>query len=504
MSEKSGFYPSNLSLGIINEYRGYELGRLYKRIINNGVFATPAGTPSTDLQVVASSGLTVKLKAGEGIFLDQWYVNDEDILFTLDGESTLDRIDLIVIEANKNANVLATKAKVLKGTPSAVPVAPTVVDSETVKQYPVAAIRIKAGVTTITQSSITDMRGLAPTLWITSLIKQVDTSELWNQYNTAFWEWFDGVKDTLASTSLIRKYTGYAYTTIENQDDLVVPISQYNPTLDILQVHVEGRILRENVDYTKNGNIIDLNTPLPVINTLVYFEIFKSVDGSDAETYVERLYALEQRVDRSIVTADNGGAKLVITNNLQQEIVNAGVGFHTLEITNATAGMPIDDRTWWGFANFTGPTSGYVIVVSDNGDVYSNVYDGDWWTWRKLYSVNVKLLYSSAAGNFVGASSTINSAKALDVCANGWTLHFAKYGALGDMNFHYNIPKVRYDGNLWNGQTVCIEMPYEFNADGTSKTCYKKLYVYNDKITGFAGNVEAGGNQMVLVGITEY
>ena len=504
MSERSGFYPSNPELGIINEYKGYELGKLYKRIISNGVFATPAGTPSTDLQVLASSGLTVVMKPGEGIFLDQWYINDEEIAFTLDGEATLDRIDLIVIEANKTANVLATKAKVIKGTPSAVPVAPAIVDSEDIKQYPVASIRITAGITTITQSSITDMRGLAPTLWITSLIKQVDTSELWNQYNAAFWEWFAEVKETLVTTTLMRKYTGYSNSTVENQSEFVVPISQYNPTLDILQVHIEGRILRENVDYVKSGNNITLALALPVVNTLVYFEIFKSVDGSDAEAYVERLYALEQRVGNSIVTADDGGAKLVITNNLQQEILNAGVGFHTIKIDDSTAGMPISGHYWWGFANFTSPTSGYVLVISDNGDVYSNVYDDEWWTWTKLYSVNVKMLYSSTAGNFVGVSSTINPTKTLDECANGWTLHFAKYGDLDNMNFHYNIPKVRYDGLGWSGQSVCIEMPYEFNADGTVKTCYKKLYVHYNKITGFAGNVEAGGNQMVLVGITEY
>ena len=283
MSEKSGFYPSNPELGIINEYKGYELGKLYKRIISNGVFATPAGTPSTDLQVLASSGLTVVMQPGEGVFLDQWYINDEEIAFTLDGESSLDRIDLIVIEANKTANVLATKAKVIKGRPSAVPVAPTITDSEQIKQYPIASIRITAGITTITQSAITDMRGLAPTLWITSLIQQVDTSELWRQYNSAFWDWFNDVKELLVTTTLMRKYTGYTHTNIDNQSEFIVPISQYNPTLDILQVHIEGRILRENVDYIKTGKSIKLTNALPLTNTLVYFEIFKSVDGADSK-----------------------------------------------------------------------------------------------------------------------------------------------------------------------------------------------------------------------------
>lgn len=505
MSERSGFYPSNPELGIINEYEGYELGKLYKRIISNGVFATPAGTPSTDLQVLASSGLTVVMKPGEGIFLDQWYINDEDIEFTLDGESSLDRIDLIVIEANKTAAVLQTKAKVIKGTPSAVPVAPTITDSDEIKQYPIASIRITAGITTITQSSITDMRGLAPTLWITSLIKQVDTSELWNQYNSAFWEWFDEVKETLVTTTLMRKYTGYSYTTVENQSEFTVPISQYNASLDILQVHVEGRILREGVDYSKSGNTITLTTALPVVNTLVYFEIFKSVDGSDAEAYVDRLYALEQRVGNSIVTADDGSDKIVIVSDLRQELLNAGVGFHTLYIPNTITGLPLSGKNWRGYVSFTSADNGYCMIISEDGDVYYNVYNGSTWlAWKLLYRYNVKMFYSHTSGSWLNGDTYVPLSKNISDCQNGIVLHFAKYGSLDDMNFAYHLPKVRYNGNAWNGENIAIQMAYDYTASGEASVCYKKIFVYDDQLVGFAGNTLGGSNNMVLVGISEY
>lgn len=505
MAERSGFYPSNPSAGIINEYKGYEVGNVYKRIISNGVFANNEGKPSDDLQVIANGGLSVKLKPGEGIFLNQWYVNDADILFSLDSESSLNRIDLIVIEANKTASVLTTKAKLIKGTPAAVPVAPQVTDSDTVKQYPVASIKITGGVSAISQSAITDLRGIAPTLWITSLVQQVDTTTLYNQFSTAFWEWFDNVKETLVTTTLMRKYTGYTNSTYENQKEFVVPISQYNSVLDILQVHVEGRILREGVDYVKNGTTsITLTTGLAVTGTLVYMEIFKSVDGSSAEDIAQLLYNLEDRVNASIITADNGSDKLTIVSNFGTEILNKGVGFHTLFVPSNITGLPVDGKVWRGFSSFTSATRGYVLIISEDGDVYTINYNNGWGIWRALYQHNVKMLYTST-GNTLNATNTTTLSKALSNCNNGWVLHFAKIGAIDEGVFHYHLPKVRYDGSKWNGQAVLIEIPYEFSADGTTRnTCFKKLYITDNTIKGYAGNTSGVNVNVGLVGITEY
>ncbi len=498
MAERSGFYPSNPSAGIINEYKGYEIGNVYRRIISNGVFANNAGTPSTDLQVLANDGLSVILKPGEGIFLNQWYINDADILFSLDSEPSLNRIDLIVIEANKTASVLTTKAKIIKGTPAVVPVAPSVVDSDTVKQYPVASIKVTGGVSTISQSAITDLRGIAPTLWITSLVQQVDTSALYNQFHAAFWEWFNNVKETLVTTTLMRKYTGYVTSTGENQTEFTVPISQYNSVLDILQVHVEGRILREGVDYVKNGTTsITLTVGLAVPGTLVYMEIFKSVDGSSAEEIAQLLYNLEDRVNASIITSDTGSDKLTIVNTFGTEILGKGIGFHTLYVPSTITGLPVDGKVWRGFSSFTSTTKGYVFVVSEDGDVYTINYNNGWGVWKALYQHNKKMLYTSSTGNVLAASGTITPVKALSNCANGWVLHFN--------NFQYHLPKVRYNGSNWNGEYVLIEIPYDMSADGaTRQTCMKKIIVTDTTITGVEANVLSVNTNVRLFGITEY
>ncbi len=498
MAERSGFYPSNPELGINNEYLGYEMGNLYRRVLSNGVFANNDGTPSNDLQVLASAGLTVTLKAGMGIFLGQWYINDSDINFTLEEEASSNRIDLIVIEANKSETVLTTKAKLIKGTAATVPTAPELIFNDTVAQYPVAQINITAGISTITQSSIKDLRGTSPTLWITSLVQQVDTTTLFNQFDDAFWTWFNNVKETLATTTLIRKYTGYVNSIEENQTEFTVPISEYNSVLDILQVHIEGRILREGVDYEKNGTTgITLTNGLPVVGTLLYFEVFKSVDGSDAETYVQRLYALEQRVGKSIITSDTGTDKLTIVSSFGTEILNKGIGFHTLYVPNTITGLPVSGKVWRGWSSFTSATKGYVVVISEDGDVYTINYNSGWGVWRGLYQHNKALLYTSTDGNVLAATSTVAPTKPLSRCANGWILHFN--------NFHYHVPKVRYDGSNWNGEYVLVEIPYNMSADGTTRqTGMKKIVLTDTTISGVEANVLSVNKDIKLFGITEY
>ena len=506
MAIKYGYFPSNTDLGIINEYRGFDFNRQLKYLVKDGVFATPLNTPSDYLQVMADTGMQVKVMPGAGNFFNTYFESDAVELLTLDSGSSSDRIDLIVVEVNKTPTVLKSSFKIIKGTPGAAPVAPSIERTTYVEQYTLAQIYVRANTTAIYQTNITDKRGSADCPWVTSLIQQVDTSTLYLQFESSFWEWFNNVKETLATTTLMRKYTGHVYTTIANQAEIEIPITQYNSVLDILQVHIEGRILREGIDYVKNGFTgITLAIPLPVVNTQVYFEIFKSVDGSEAESIVDLLYNLQTAFNKSKVTNDDGTDKLVIVSNLATEVLNAGVGFHTITIPSTIANMPVSGKTWRGIASFTSVTRGYILVTNDDGDVYIITYNnGSWYPWRCLYQHNVKMLYNSS-GNLTAANFDTTFSKALSNCRNGYVLHFAKYGSTNDMNFHYHLPKVRYDGSKWNGQNICIEMPYEFSADGaTRNTCMKKLTIYDSRITGFAGNALGVNANMVLVGVSEY
>ena len=77
----------------VNNDRTYTAAQMtmpYKRIVANGVFATPAGTPSTDLQTVsAGNGMNIKVYAGNGIFANRWFENPAAINITVPNNTTL-------------------------------------------------------------------------------------------------------------------------------------------------------------------------------------------------------------------------------------------------------------------------------------------------------------------------------------------------------------------------------------------------------------------------------
>lgn len=185
MTVRGGFFNS------LNDDRLYDAADMnlpYKKLISNGIIPDT----SDALQVVASSGLTVNVKAGSGLFGDGWAVNDAAVALTLDtAHVTLNRIDLIVIRRDENESVRATDVFIKKGTPASSPVAPTVERSSYIKEYALAEVYIKAGVTAITQSMITDTRADTTRCgWATGLIEQVDTSTLFLQWQTAYEEQF--------------------------------------------------------------------------------------------------------------------------------------------------------------------------------------------------------------------------------------------------------------------------------------------------------------------------
>lgn len=205
MTVRGGFFNS---LNDDRLYSAADMNLPYKKLISNGVIPDV----STALQVVASSGLTVNVLAGSGIFGDGWAVNDAPVALTLDAaHSTLNRIDLIVMRRDDNENIRATDLYIVKGTPGSSPVAPAVERSTYIKEYALAEIYVGAGVTEITQSKITDTRPDSTRCgWCTGLIQQVDTSALFAQWQAAYQEqfeenseafdiWWESVRSILAS-----------------------------------------------------------------------------------------------------------------------------------------------------------------------------------------------------------------------------------------------------------------------------------------------------------------
>lgn len=159
------------------EYTAEDFMRYYRSFISSGLFM---GT-STNLQVVAYTGLVVKVKAGAAIIDGSKYDNEGDIPITLTTpDGLLDRIDRIVVRWDKENR--ETHCVLLTGTAAEEPVAPAITRTSDTKDYALADILVEAGATEITQSKITDQRMNSDICGMAVPFATIDTSALAAQY----------------------------------------------------------------------------------------------------------------------------------------------------------------------------------------------------------------------------------------------------------------------------------------------------------------------------------
>lgn len=275
-------------------YNADDISNYFLKLISNGVFATP----SNAMQVQASSGFTVSVSAGWGFINCKWINNDTAYNLTLDAaDIVLNRIDRVVMRLNPGNDLRNMELAVVKGTPAQTPTAPapTRIQGGT-WELSLAQIYVAAGSTEITQANITDERGnTALCGYVTGLIDQIDTTNLFAQYNAAFSEWFRNLQETLATKTMILRYTNTFRTGAGSVSAVPIGISQYVDGVDVLNVYVNGLRLIPGNDYTVNASagMITLTQALDVAGTPVNFEVLKSIDGSDAESVLSIVSALQ-------------------------------------------------------------------------------------------------------------------------------------------------------------------------------------------------------------------
>ena len=207
------------------KYNADDISNYFLKLISDGVFATPANA----MQVTATSGMTIKVSPGWGFIKCKWINNDADYFLTLDeSDMILNRADRIVLRLNKNSRDIEIAVK--KGTPGENAYAPALQRDDVIWELSLAYVCVWAGCTEITQADIADERGYTDVCgWVTGLIQQIDTTNLFAQYDAAFWNWFNSTKDSFVPD--IREW-------IENTEKFIYPYTfpniDGNDTLNVL------------------------------------------------------------------------------------------------------------------------------------------------------------------------------------------------------------------------------------------------------------------------------
>lgn len=187
MSLTSGFFDS---LNGDRKYNTLQLSSIFDGIISDGVYATYGN----HFLVSPVSGMQIKVGSGRAWLDHTWTLNTTDYPLTVeDAEVVLNRIDTVIIEVDRRDSGRINRLRILKGTPASSPSAPTLTNTDTLKQYPLANILVKPNVTEITTADITNRIGTSALPWVTGIIDHVTADELVTQWRSEF----DTLLDTL-------------------------------------------------------------------------------------------------------------------------------------------------------------------------------------------------------------------------------------------------------------------------------------------------------------------
>lgn len=267
------------------KYNAEQMSTYFDGLVSDGIYQSVGGK----FYVSAGAGLSVNVSTGRALIECHWLKNDNVLTITLDSADVQnDRKDLIVIKLDYPARTMGIEY--ISG-------AESVKNTEAVKYLTLAKITVPAGATTITQANIKDIRGSALCPWVTGLVKQVDTSDLFSQYEKAYEEmvqqminwwadrrnafdtWFNSLTTSLNANLNLTKQE-FSYTTT-SETDIIPLVSDYQNT-DILLVHVNG-VLFADTEYTIEAGNIKLAKTITAGNTVTQI-LIKSVIGGDVVT----------------------------------------------------------------------------------------------------------------------------------------------------------------------------------------------------------------------------
>lgn len=196
MAERYGFFNAvETSSGVYDRtYNAEDFASYFSKFISNGVFINP----TDGLKVSIQSGLKVTVKAGSAYIDGYYYELTENKTLTIPvNSSSYVQEDSVVIRLNKTNRKMSLELK-----QNDVSVSRT----STVKEIQLATIRKPIGASSFSPSDITDMRPYNEVCgFVTGVVQQISTSDLFSQFTAMFNEWFDGIKGQLgqdAATSL--------------------------------------------------------------------------------------------------------------------------------------------------------------------------------------------------------------------------------------------------------------------------------------------------------------
>lgn len=462
MSYTSGFFDA-VDLGGGNydrEYSAAVFAHYFSLLVKNGVFPDP----STGMQVKASSSpdMHVSVQPGSG-WINGYYItvpeNSPEVLTVPTANPSLSRIDSVIMGLNYVDREIQLYIK-----PGAVSASPTPVSLQRdndLYELELAQIRVGAGVASIVQANITDMRTNTSRCGIVKgTIEQIDTTDLFAQYDDAFQTWFDDLKEQM---------TGDVATNLQNQIN----------ELKTGKVNVSDKATNAQAESGTDNT--------------------KWMTPATSKAGVEKWAPLSQKI-----LSDTTRSLLALTSAATPDAafqkLALGVGKYGYKITVKTPkGNPVPNASVGGVTTITGgacvtDASGVVLGVSEATSVSLSVTSPYTDLSSKTQTVNstgviteVSIVLTAAASSEASLTTSGTIPKLspdvteIDFCLVGGGGNGTGYGSGGGGGYVFNLLKQPYDASATYAATI---------AGSTGTTTLTKN---GSQIASAAGGTSASG-----------
>lgn len=260
------------------EYNAEDVTSYLDGLVGNGVFPTP----STNLQVRASSGMNVIVGAGSGWIHGHKLVNTADLTLAIEASDVvLNRIDSVIFYVDHTAREMGIEVK--QGALGATPAAPALQRDDERWEMCLAQIYVAKQAAAITAAAITDTRANSSLCGIVQgLIQQIDTTTLWEQQQAAFDAWFESVRTQFQEVLAIRRIEAIYQTVNSNEDTFVITdhVPTYSYAYDILDIYINGLHLAPG-EYTNTNGTVTLATPIVSPGAVITFAVTQGYDPNN-------------------------------------------------------------------------------------------------------------------------------------------------------------------------------------------------------------------------------
>ena len=294
-----GFFDS---VGNDRAYYADTFNKFFEGLIApNGIFENVDGA----FNVTPGDGLTLNVASGKAMVNSCWVRNDStEVVAIAPAHNVFNRWDMVTLRWDSTARNVTLN--VTTGTAASNAERPEPLRATTQREIVLAYIYVEANATTITVADITDCRYDTELCGvITGLIKQVDTTNIYRQYEaqfiklieqfttwqteqqTAYTTWFNTLtRDLVVNTHLSQSVANYITTRENGTQYIDVPATLNYAEGDILSVYVNGVLLIPNTDYELMTNEVE-NIPMIYIfsdidkGNVITFTCLKNIIGSE-------------------------------------------------------------------------------------------------------------------------------------------------------------------------------------------------------------------------------